>query len=125
MVRYHEVLVALVRNPSCGEDKPFVIVVAAMNDLVRPTLYEAHHDIRPVAEAVPGTPRIVADVVGPVCESGDFLALDRGLVEPKPGDLLAIMTAGAYGAGQSGTYNTPALGPEVLVRDSEWALVPP
>src|SRR5216683_2267079 len=81
-----------------GEAKTFVIVDAAMNDLVRPTLYEAHHDIRPVTETAPGTPRIVADVVGPVCESGDFLALDRGLVEPMPGDLLAIMTAGAYGA---------------------------
>jgi diaminopimelate decarboxylase len=108
-----------------GEAKTFIIVDAAMNDLVRPTLYEAHHDIRPVSETVPGTPRIVADVVGPVCESGDFLALDRGMVEPKPGDLLAIMTAGAYGAVQAGTYNTRALIPEVLVRDSEWALVRP
>ena len=108
-----------------GEAKTFIIVDAAMNDLIRPTLYEAHHDIRPVTETVPGTPRIVADVVGPVCESGDFLALDRGLVEPKPGDLLAIMTAGAYGAVQAGTYNTRALVPEVLVRDSEWALVRP
>jgi diaminopimelate decarboxylase len=108
-----------------GEAKTFVIVDAAMNDLIRPTLYEAHHDIRPVAETAPGAERIVADVVGPVCESGDFLALDRGLVEPKPGDLLAIMTAGAYGAVQSGTYNTRALVPEVLVRDSEWAVVRP
>ena len=108
-----------------GEAKSFVIVDAAMNDLIRPTLYEAHHDIRPVKQTAPGTPRIVADVVGPVCESGDFLALDRGLVEPKPGDLLAIMTAGAYGAVQAGTYNTRALIPEVLVRDTEWALVRP
>jgi diaminopimelate decarboxylase len=108
-----------------GGQKRFVIVDAAMNDLVRPTLYEAHHDIRLVNETAPGTPRIVADVVGPVCESGDFLALDRGLVEPRPGDLLAIMTAGAYGAVQSGTYNTRALIPEVLVRDGEWALVRP
>ncbi len=73
----------------------------------------------------PARREIVADVVGPVCESGDFLALDRGLVEPKPGDLLAIMTAGAYGAVQAGTYNTRALIPEVLVRDTEWALVRP
>src|SRR6201997_1332070 len=108
-----------------GEAKTFVIVDAAMNDLVRPTLYDAHHDIRTVAETKPGTPRIVADVVGPVCESGDFLALDRGLVEPKPGDLLAVMTAGAYGAVQAGTYNTRALVPEVLVRENEWALVRP
>ena len=65
------------------------------------------------------------DVVGPVCESGDFLALDRDIAEPNPGDLLAVMTAGAYGAVQSGTYNTRPLIPEVLVRDGEWALVRP
>jgi diaminopimelate decarboxylase len=119
------ILVTRVLYIKHGEAKTFVIVDAAMNDLVRPTLYEAHHDIRPVAEFAPGTPKIVADVVGPVCESGDFLALDRGLVEPRPGDLLAVMTAGAYGAVQAGTYNTRALIPEVLVRDSEWALVRP
>jgi diaminopimelate decarboxylase len=119
------ILVARVLYIKRGEAKTFIIVDAAMNDLIRPTLYDAHHDIRPVTETAPGTPRIVADVVGPVCESGDFLALDRGLVEPKPGDLLAIMTAGAYGAVQAGTYNTRALVPEVLVRDGEWALVRP
>ena len=108
-----------------GEAKTFVIVDAAMNDLVRPTLYEAHHDIKPVREQAPGAPRIVADVVGPVCESGDFLALDRSLPEPKPGDLLAVMTAGAYGAVQAGTYNSRPLVPEVLVRASEWAVVRP
>src|SRR6201997_3591823 len=80
------ILVTRVLYLKRGEGKTFVIVDAAMNDLVRPTLYDAHHDIRTVAETKPGTPRIVADVVGPVCESGDFLALDRGLVEPKPGD---------------------------------------
>ena len=119
------ILVTRVLYNKRGEAKTFVIIDAAMNDLIRPTLYEAHHDIRPVTETAPGAPRIVADVVGPVCESGDYLALDRGLVEPRPGDLLAIMTAGAYGAVQSGTYNTRALIPEVLVRDSEWALVRP
>jgi diaminopimelate decarboxylase len=119
------ILVTRVLYNKRGEAKTFVIVDAAMNDLIRPTLYEAHHDIRPVTETAPDAPRIVADVVGPVCESGDYLALDRGLVEPGPGDLLAIMTAGAYGAVQSGTYNTRALIPEVLVRDSEWALVRP
>src|SRR4029079_19596533 len=97
----------------------------AMNDLIRPTLYEAHHEIQPVAEPVPGARRTMADVVGPVCESGDFLALDRELVEPQPGDLLAIMTAGAYCAGQDGTYNPRPLIPEVLVRDGYWALVRP
>jgi diaminopimelate decarboxylase len=108
-----------------GEAKAFVIVDAGMNDLIRPTLYEAHHDIRPVREPPPRAPRIVADVVGPVCESGDFLALDRDLAAPQPGDLLAVMTAGAYGAVQAGTYNTRALVPEVLVREGEWALVRP
>jgi len=108
-----------------GEAKTFVIVDAGMNDLVRPTLYEAHHDIRPVRQAPPGAPRIMADVVGPVCESGDYLALDRAVVEPQPGDLLAVMTAGAYGAVQAGTYNSRALVPEVLVRQGEWALVRP
>ena len=108
-----------------GEAKTFVIVDAGMNDLIRPTLYEAHHDIRPVLEPPPGAPRIVADVVGPVCESGDFLALGRDMAAPQPGDLIAIMTAGAYGAVQAGTYNTRALVPEVLVREGEWALVRP
>jgi len=108
-----------------GEAKTFVIVDAGMNDLVRPTLYEAHHSIWPVVEPAPNAPRIVADVVGPVCESGDFLALDRDLPLPRQGDLLAVMSAGAYGAVQAGTYNTRPLVPEVLVRDSEWALIRP
>jgi diaminopimelate decarboxylase len=108
-----------------GEAKTFVIVDAAMNDLVRPTLYDAHHEIMPVREPAAGARRIVADVVGPVCESGDFLALGRSLPEPRAGDLLAVMTAGAYGAVQAGTYNSRALVPEVLVRDAEWALVRP
>ena len=108
-----------------GEAKTFVIVDAGMNDLIRPTLYEAHHDIRPVREPGPDTQHIVADVVGPVCESGDFLALDRDMPAPQSGDLIAIMTAGAYGAVQAGTYNTRALIPEVLVREGEWALVRP
>ena len=76
-------------------------------------------------EPPPGAARIVADVVGPVCESGDFLALDRDMAAPRPGDLIAIMTAGAYGAVQAGTYNTRALVPEVLVRGAQWALVRP
>jgi diaminopimelate decarboxylase len=119
------ILVTRVLYLKRGETKSFVIVDAAMNDLIRPTLYEAHHDVRPVREADPGAPRIVADVVGPVCESGDFLALDRDLPEPRPGDLLAVMSAGAYGAVQAGTYNTRPLVPEVLVRQGEWALVRP
>jgi diaminopimelate decarboxylase len=119
------ILVTRVLYLKRGETKSFVIVDAGMNDLIRPTLYEAHHDVRPVREADPLARRIVADVVGPVCESGDFLALDRDMAEPRPGDLLAIMSAGAYGAVQAGTYNTRALVPEVLVREGEWALVRP
>jgi len=108
-----------------GEAKTFIIVDAGMNDLVRPTLYDAHHDIRAVRESAPGARRITADVVGPVCESGDYLALGRSLVEPQAGDLLAVMTAGAYGATQSGTYNSRPLIPEVLVRNDEYAVVRP
>jgi diaminopimelate decarboxylase len=119
------ILVARVIYVKHGEAKNFIIIDAAMNDLIRPTLYEAHHDILPVTQAVPGTKTIVADVVGPVCESGDYLALDRTLPEPKAGDLLAIMTAGAYGAVQAGTYNTRALVPEVLVKDDQYAVVRP
>jgi diaminopimelate decarboxylase len=118
------ILVTRVLYLKRGEAKSFVIVDAAMNDLVRPTLYEAHHDILPVREAS-GAPMIVADVVGPVCETGDYLALDRDLPAPKPGDLIAVMTSGAYGAVQAGTYNTRALIPEVLVKGKEWALVRP
>jgi diaminopimelate decarboxylase len=119
------ILVTRVIYVKHGEAKNFVIIDAAMNDLIRPTLYEAHHDILPVVAAANFAPTIVADVVGPVCESGDYLALDRTLPEPKPGDLLAIMTAGAYGAVQSGTYNTRALVPEVLVKDDQYAVVRP
>ena len=119
------ILVTRVLYLKRGEAKTFVIVDAGMNDLVRPTLYEAYHDIWPVREAPAGAPRIFADVVGPVCESGDFLALDRSLVPSKPGDLLAVMSAGAYGAVQASTYNTRPLIPEVLVKHSEWAVVRP
>ena len=119
------ILITRVIDVKRGEAKTFVIVDAAMNDLVRPTLYDAHHDIWPVSEPGASVPRVTADVVGPVCESGDFLALDRDMVAPRPGDLLAIMSAGAYGAVQAGTYNTRALVPEVLVRDAQWAVVRP
>jgi diaminopimelate decarboxylase len=117
------ILVSRVLYVKQGEAKTFVIVDAAMNDLIRPTLYDAHHELWPVAEPAPAARRIVADVVGPVCETGDFLALARDMTEPRSGDLLAVMSAGAYGAVQSGTYNTRPLVPEVLVRDRDWALV--
>jgi diaminopimelate decarboxylase len=119
------ILVTRVLYLKHGEAKTFVIVDAGMNDLIRPTLYEAHHEIQPVVEPAPGAQHLTADVVGPVCESGDFLALGRDIAEARPGDLLAVMTAGAYGAVQAGTYNTRPLIPEVLVRDGEWALVRP
>ncbi|WP_024518513.1 diaminopimelate decarboxylase [Bradyrhizobium sp. Tv2a-2] len=119
------ILVARVIHVKHGEAKNFVIIDAAMNDLIRPTLYEAHHDILPVIEPARDAKTITADVVGPVCESGDYLALDRRLPEPKAGDLLAIMTAGAYGAVQAGTYNTRPLVPEVLVKGDQYAVVRP
>jgi diaminopimelate decarboxylase len=119
------ILVTRVIYVKHGDARNFVIIDAAMNDLIRPTLYEAHHDILPVRLAAGGAPTIVADVVGPVCESGDFLALGRTMPEPKSGDLIAVMTAGAYGAVQSGTYNTRALIPEVLVKDDQYAVVRP
>ncbi|GLS42296.1 diaminopimelate decarboxylase [Methylobacterium brachythecii] len=105
--------------------RTFVIVDAAMNDLIRPTLYEAFHALRPVAEPSPNAERIVADVVGPVCETGDYLALGRDMPDVAPGDLVAVMTAGAYGAVQANTYNTRLLVPEVLVKGAEVAVVRP
>ena len=119
------ILVTRVIYVKYGDARNFVVIDAAMNDLIRPTLYEAHHDILPVRLAAPGVNMILADVVGPVCETGDYLALGRTMPEPKPGDLLALMTAGAYGAVQSGTYNTRALVPEVLVKDDQYAVVRP
>jgi len=118
------ILVTRVIYVKHGEAKTFVIVDAAMNDLIRPTLYEAHHDIIPV-RPIARDSWIRADVVGPVCETGDYLAINRDLPEPKAGDLLAVMTAGAYGAVQAGTYNTRALIPEVLVNGDAWSLVRP
>jgi diaminopimelate decarboxylase len=104
-------------------EKTFVIVDAAMNDLIRPTLYEAHHDIEAVVRS--NLPKVVADIVGPVCESGDFIAKDRKIEGVKEGDLLAIMTAGAYGAVMSSTYNSRPLVPEVLVDGARWAVIRP
>ncbi|MGE0845123.1 MAG: diaminopimelate decarboxylase [Flavobacteriaceae bacterium] len=117
------ILVASVVYVKEGDSKRFVIVDAAMNDLIRPTLYEAHHDILPVREAAPGAANRLADVVGPVCETGDYLAQGRDLPPFARGDLMAVMTAGAYGAVQASTYNTRPLVPEVMVSGGEWALV--
>jgi len=118
------ILVTRVLYVKRGEAKTFVVVDAAMNDLIRPTLYEAYHHIQPVR--APGSREtVVVDVVGPVCESGDFFAHDRRLPACQAGDLLAIMTAGAYGAVQASTYNTRPLVPEVLVRGKDFALIRP
>lgn len=119
------ILLTRVVHVKDGEDRTFVIVDAAMNDLIRPTLYEAHHDIWPVREHGRDAPSIVADVVGPVCETGDYLALGRTMPAAGAGDLLAVMTAGAYGAVQAGTYNTRRLVPEVMVRGDDYATVRP
>ncbi|MGI9463562.1 MAG: diaminopimelate decarboxylase [Aestuariivirgaceae bacterium] len=108
-----------------GGAKCFVITDAAMNDLIRPTLYDAFHDIMPIRAADADQQTMVADVVGPVCESGDYLALDREIPELQAGDLIAFATAGAYGAVQSGTYNTRPLVAEVLVHGERFALVRP
>lgn len=101
-----------------AEDKRFLIVDAAMNDLLRPSLYDAHHEIRPVRENPNAKPRVV-DVVGPVCESADFLARDRRLPECRPGELLAVMSAGAYGFTMASNYNSRPRVPEVMVRGGE------
>ena len=119
------VLVTSVIYVKQGENKPFVIVDAAMNDLIRPTLYEAHHELRLVREPGVDDPRIVADVVGPVCETGDYIALNREMPAPRAGDLIAILSAGAYGAVQAGTYNSRLLVPEVLVRGAEFSVIRP
>jgi diaminopimelate decarboxylase len=119
------ILVTRVVYVKQGEAKRFIIQDGAMNDLIRPTLYDAHHDIWPIAEQLRGTENTVSDVVGGVCETGDYFAQNRALPQFAQGDLMAIMTAGAYGAVQSGTYNTRPLVPEVLVKGEKYAVVRP
>lgn len=119
------ILVTSVIYVKGGDHKNFVIVDAAMNDLIRPTLYDAYHHIQPVVEADINAPRITADIVGPVCETGDYLALDREMPLPEPGDLLSVGTAGAYGAVQAGTYNSRLLVPEVLVNGDRFHVIRP
>ncbi|MCW6510101.1 diaminopimelate decarboxylase [Lichenifustis flavocetrariae] len=107
-----------------GEAKTFVVVDAGMNDLIRPTLYDAHHDIQPVVVSDQAE-IVLADIVGPVCETGDYLALSRRIARPRAGDLLAVFSAGAYGAVQAGTYNTRLLVPEVMVDGAKWDVIRP
>jgi diaminopimelate decarboxylase len=102
-------------------DKEFVVVDAAMNDLIRPALYDAHHEILPL-RATPGC-GLRADVVGPVCESGDFLAQDRQMPEVFPGDLLAVCTTGAYGFAQASNYNARPRPAEVMIENGSWRVI--
>jgi diaminopimelate decarboxylase len=119
------VLVSRVVYVKHGEPKTFTIVDAAMNDLIRPTLYDAYHEIWPVAESAPDAAMLTSDVVGPVCETGDYLALGRTLPELHAGDLVAVMTAGAYGAVLASQYNSRLLVPEVLVAGGKYAVTRP
>ena len=112
------ILVTKVLYNKEGANKQFVIVDAAMNDLLRPSLYEAHHDIQPVLKNE-SAPVHAVDVVGPICESGDFLAKDRKMPQPQSGDLLAVMSAGAYGFTMASNYNSRPKTPEVLVKDKQ------
>jgi diaminopimelate decarboxylase len=119
------VLITRVIYAKQGGDKVFTVVDAAMNDLIRPTLYEAEHEIWPVREAAAQAASVLQDVVGPICETGDYLAQGRMLPPSAAGELLAIMSAGAYGAAMSSTYNSRLLVPEVLVNGRDWAVVRP
>lgn len=119
------ILLARVLYPNQRSDRRFLIVDAAMNDLVRPAMYEAYHEIWPVIARPVDAPRLRQDVVGPICESSDTFAVDRLLPEIAPGEIIAFKTAGAYGAAMSSTYNQRRLVPEVLVRGTEFAIVRP
>ena len=119
------VLVSRVIYVKRGEAKTFLVLDAAMNDLLRPALYDAHHDILPVRQAAAGTPRATYDVVGPVCESTDIFARDRELPALGPGDLISFMMVGAYGAVMASAYNARPPAPEVLVKGEAWSVVRP
>jgi len=117
------ILVSQVIYVKEGEDRKFLILDAAMNDLIRPAMYDAHHDIEPVIEPRAGAERATYDVVGPVCESGDTFAKGREMAQMNAGDLVAFRSAGAYGAVMSSEYNTRPLIPEVMVNGSEFAVI--
>ncbi len=108
-----------------GDDRSFLIVDGAMNDLIRPTLYDAYHEVLPVHEAAIEAPCRNYDIVGPICETGDYFAKARNLAPQQPGDLLALMSAGAYGAVQASTYNTRPLVPEIMVDGTQFAVIRP
>ena len=117
------ILVSQVIYVKEGEDRKFLILDAAMNDLIRPAMYDAHHDIDPVIEPQAGAERAKYDVVGPVCESGDTFATGREMAQMNAGDLVAFRSAGAYGAVMSSEYNTRPLIPEVMVNGPEFAVI--
>ena len=119
------VLVSRVIFVKPGESKTFLVLDAGMNDLIRPAMYDAHHDILPIFEAKPNAPKRRYDVVGPVCETADLFARDRDLPEAKGNDLMAIMTAGAYGAVMASAYNARPPAAEVLVHGRQWSVVRP
>jgi diaminopimelate decarboxylase len=119
------ILVSRVIYVKQGASRSFTIVDAAMNDLLRPTLYEAYHEIWPVEEAKLEAPILVTDVAGPICETGDYFALARSLPQLESGDLIAVMTAGAYGAVLASEYNSRLLVPEVLVAGSDYCVTRP
>ena len=106
-----------------GEDRQFMIVDAAMNDLIRPAMYEAHHDIDPVTEAEAGIEQVAYDIVGPVCETGDTFAKSRVMPPVEAGDLIAFRSAGAYGAVMASEYNSRPLVPEVLVKGDQFGVI--
>jgi diaminopimelate decarboxylase len=117
------VLVASVIYVKQGEARTFLILDAGMNDLIRPALYDSHHEIVSVREPKPGAERVKYDVVGPVCETSDLFAAARFLPPLKSGDLVAIQSAGAYGAVMASSYNARPPAPEVLVKGQEWSIV--
>lgn len=117
------VMVARVIYDKEGDGRRFLILDAGMNDLIRPALYGSYHAIEPVREASAGAPRVAYDVVGPVCETSDLFARARALPEMKPGDLVAFMSAGAYGAVQGSQYNTRPATPEVLASGARFAVI--
>ena len=116
-------LVSSVIYVKSGEDRQFLILDAAMNDLIRPAMYEAWHDIVPVIEPTPGAEPSLYDIVGPVCESGDTFAKARAMPTVQADDLVAFRSAGAYGAVMSSEYNTRPLIPEVLVHQDQFAVI--
>jgi diaminopimelate decarboxylase len=119
------VLLARVIRVKDGTAKRFAIIDAAMNDLIRPTLYEAWMPIRPVVAPRAGANEALMDVVGPICETGDYLAKDRSLPPLQAGDLIVVGAAGAYGAAMSSTYNTRPLAAEIMVSGGEVAVIRP